>query len=445
MPGFQPLSAGQEAVWLLHRLNPGSTGYSILTAVHVRGLLDDALLERAVQVVAERHPVLRSRFVELDGCPGRVELGPEAVRLDVREVGDLDEGQLLALIRAVYEVPFRLAEEPPLRVTLLRLRPRESVLVLVVQHIASDATSQWLVLRELLDAHQSLARTGHARLSAVRASYGEHVAAERRLLAGPRGQQMAAYWGAVRSGAVPAELPADRPRPAISPALGATCRVALPRDAGARVSELARKLAITPHALLTGIFQAMVYRYGGGAYAGHDSLIGCAASNRSPQALNTIGYFVNLLLLRSSIRRGATFREVFLDAHRQVLGGIANVGYPTVLLGGGEPLARLAFTLFPVDRLEPRLPPPTDGAITGPEGEYQGLSLAMLDVANMEGQFDLNAEARISGDDLTAVLRYDTAIFDEASVRRFADGYVRLLEAALADPGTLIHKAPLAS
>lgn len=440
MPGFQPLSAGQESMWLLHRLNPDSAAYSILTAVRVRGLLDDALLRRAVHAVAERHPLLRSRFFEFEGCPVRTEFGPDAVRLDIREADDASEELLPALIRAIYEVPFRLGEEPPLRVTLVRLRPRDSVLILVTQHIASDATSQWLILRELLDAHQSLVKTGETGLPILRADYDQHVAEERALLATLRGQQMAAYWRAVRSGSAAAQLPTDRPRPAFPSMRGATCRVALPRDAGARVNELARELAITPYALLTGVFQAMVYRYAGGGYAGGESLIACAASNRSPKTLNTVGYFVNLLLLRSSIRRGTTFRQVFREAHRQVLGGIANVGYPTVLLGGGEALARLAFTLFATDRLEPRLPPSPDGGLEGAEYEYRGLSLTVLDLPNMEGQFDLSAEARMAKDILTIALRYDTTIFDETTVKRFAEGYARLLSVALADADTPVHK-----
>ncbi|MFI2612147.1 condensation domain-containing protein [Kitasatospora sp. NPDC018619] len=450
MAAAQPLSVGQEALWFLYRLAPDSAAYSILSAVRVRTPLDDALLDRAVRAVAGRHAVLRSRYREVDGRPHRADLGADAVRLEVREVGPVSDERLYALVREVYEAPFRLSSEPPLRVALLRLGPADAVLVLVVHHIAGDATSQWLVLRELLDAHQSAALTGETGLAPLPLGYEDHVAAERALIASPRGARMAAYWRAVRAGATAAELPTDRPRPPVQSFRGSACAVPLPDGAGARVRAAAEELGVTPFAFLLGVFQVLVHRYAG--YG--EALIGCAASNRTPRTLGLVGYLVNPLPLRSSIHRSTTFRQAVLAAQSQVLHGMANVGYPTVLAGRGEgaqeapeakgPPAHLAFTLIAADRLEPRLPYPAAGRTEGPEYEYRGLRLAVLDLPHMEGQFDLNADVRLTGDALTAFFRYDTALFERGTVERIAAGYARLLAAALADVDAPVARASLA-
>ncbi len=441
----RPLSAGQESMWLLHRLSPDSPAYSILTGVRVLGPLHDQLLDQTVRTVAERHPVLRSRYFERDGRLGRADLGPDAVRLRVREIGPLPEDQLREAVLEEYRRPFALEAQAPLRVTLLRTAPTDAVLVLVIQHVAGDASSQWLVLRELLDVYSSLIQTGEPEPEPRRVSFDEHVAAERALLESERGTRMARYWQELRAGAAPAELPADRPRPAVQSLRGAAVIVPLPDGTGARVKAAAGEHGVTPFAVLLGVFQVMAHRYGG--YG--DALIGCAASIRTPRTAQTIGYLVNPVLLRSSVSRRTTFRETVLAAHAQVLRGLANAAYPTVLLTRDQrepargPLAHLAFTLIVTDRLKPRLPYPAPGRLVGPEAEYRGLRLALLDLPHMEGQFDLNAEVRLSGDALAAVFRYDTDLFDPATAERIAASYARLLAAALDDPGLTAAKAPL--
>jgi hypothetical protein len=443
---LRPLSAGQESLWLLHRLAPDSPAYSILTAVRIRGPLDERLLDRAVRTVAERHPPLRSRYFEQDGHPYRADLGSDAVRLAVREAGSLPEDRLRAAVTEEYQRPFRLETQAPMRVTLLRATPRDAVLVLVIQHVAGDASSQWLVLRELLDVYGNLAETGFPGAEPRRASFDEHVDTERALPDSQRGERMARYWQQVRAGAAPAELPTDRPRPALRSLRGAAAAVPLPEGTGARVRCVAEDLGVTPFAFLLGVFQVMAHRYGG--YG--DALIGCAASARTPKTARTVGYIVNLLSLRSSISRRTTFREAARAAHLQVLSGLANVAYPTVLLTREEagrprgPLTHLAFTLIVTDRLEPRLAFPPAGELVGPETQYRGLRLALLDLPHMEGQFDLNAEVRLSGDTLAAVFRYDTDLFDPPTAEGIAGSYARLLAAALDDVDLAAAKAPLA-
>lgn len=441
----QELTAGQESMWLAHRLAPDSPAYSILTAVRILTAVDDAVLARAVRIVAERHPPLRSRYYEQDGRPLCADLGPDAVRLAVRELGPLPDQHLRERALEEYRRPFRLETEAPLRVSLLRATPQEAVLVLVIQHVAGDASSQWLVLREILDVYSSLIQAGQPSPEPDRAPFARHVAAERDLIGSERGERMARYWRELRAGAEPAELPADRPRPAAPSLRGAACTVPLPAGSGARVRTAAEELGVTPFALLLGVFQVMAHRYGG--YG--DALIGSAASCRTRETAQTVGYLVNPVLLRSSISRRTTFREAVLAAHNQVLRGLMNVAYPTVLLARDEnarsrgPLAHLAFTLIMADRLEPRLAFPADGALIGPETDYRGLRLALLDLPHMEGQFDLNTELRLSGDTLVAVFRYATDLFDPETAQGFADGYARLLAAALDDPDLPAGKAPL--
>ena len=64
-----PLSYGQEALWFLWKLIPGTWAYNIVLPVGVRGRLDVAAFRRAVQKLSDRHAALRTEFGEDAGRP----------------------------------------------------------------------------------------------------------------------------------------------------------------------------------------------------------------------------------------------------------------------------------------------------------------------------------------------------------------------------------------
>ncbi len=65
-----PLSHGQRSLWFVNKLAPESApAYTLVFAAGLESVADSSALERAVRTVIERHPILRSTFVEVDGEP----------------------------------------------------------------------------------------------------------------------------------------------------------------------------------------------------------------------------------------------------------------------------------------------------------------------------------------------------------------------------------------
>ena len=76
LDGPAPLSFGQQRMWFLDRLGVGAQAYNVPTAFRVKGPLDVAALERSLNRIIQRHAILRTTFVELDGEPRQV-VAPE--------------------------------------------------------------------------------------------------------------------------------------------------------------------------------------------------------------------------------------------------------------------------------------------------------------------------------------------------------------------------------
>ncbi|MDG4786439.1 condensation domain-containing protein [Micromonospora sp. WMMD1102] len=454
-----PLSVGQEALWFLYQLAPESPAYNITLAVRVRTALDDAALARAVDALVARHPVLGTAFAERDGAPRQyVPAAPPAASpagaaasrwLEIRDVPGRTDAALLGLARSVGEQPFRLGAGEVFRVVLLRRAAADAALVLVTHHIVSDATSQWLLLRDLLAGYRGIAAGGAPDWAPLTAGYLDHVEAERKLLDSPRRARLERYWRERCTGVSAGVIPLDRPRPERQTFDGATHHLRLPDELAGRVRSAASAAGVTPFAFLLGVFQATLYRYGGQ----DDFTLGCPVATRYGAGLrDVVGYLVNTVVLRSSFAPGATFAAAVASAHRELLSGLAHVGYPFPLLdrmlgaargGSRAPLFRIAFTMVAADRLDPPLPLVPEGAVVGPEIEHSGLRLAAFDVPQLEGQFDLNVELRQSEDSLAGAFRYNTDLFDDATIERLTGHYRRLLEAATADPTHRIDRVSL--
>jgi NRPS condensation-like uncharacterized protein len=152
-----PLSFGQERLWFLEQLEPGSPLYNIPAAVRLSGPLDAAALAQALQQLVDRHEALRTTFASLEGRPVQVIAPAPSVPLPLEDLAGEADPEAAALERATAEAqrPFDLAEGPLLRAGLLRLGPEAHVLLLTLQHAIADDWSMGLLIRELAACYQA--------------------------------------------------------------------------------------------------------------------------------------------------------------------------------------------------------------------------------------------------------------------------------------------------
>ena len=427
-PSPLDLSVGQQALWLQYRLAPDSAAYNDAGALLLRPRPDVAALNRAVRAVLDRHDLLRSRFVEHAGQPGRVVDAPGRSVLQVRDVAGVDDRALHAMARQVCTAPFRLDADGPFRVVLLR-READAVLVVVTHHIATDAQSQRIVWRDLMAAYRSTVHGTPTQWPQLTATFDDYVRREHELLSSPRGAEFARYWEGLCRGARAATLPTDRPRPATPAFAGATRRRPVPAELADRVRAAASAASCTPFALLLGAFHATLHRYTGQA----DLTVGVPASTRRVRPLrDLVGLLVNTIVVRADFTPWTTLGDTVGALNRQLADSLRRVTYPYAHLGvghGREPLFRTAITMVKLAADEP-LPDGRDGSV-----ETFGFRAQRLDVPQLEGQLDLTVEVTHRPDGLSLEFRYDTELFDADTVDRLVDHYLRVVDLTCRRPG----------
>ena len=155
--GTLPLSFFQERLWVLQRLDPQNTAYLLEAHWHAPSGVDAAQLQAAVARVHARHEGLHVAFTEEGGEPRArvVEVPPVALH-DLSALDPVEQKRCFAadIERAVH-TPIDLARDPVARFAVYRLREGVSAVMLCAHHIALDAWSIQLVMREIAAELQS--------------------------------------------------------------------------------------------------------------------------------------------------------------------------------------------------------------------------------------------------------------------------------------------------
>ncbi|MFK8850913.1 amino acid adenylation domain-containing protein [Streptomyces sp. Ac-502] len=166
-PARLRLSPAQRRLWFLHRLDGPGAAYNVPLVLRLRGAVDSGALNDALGDVVGRHEVLRTVFAEAaDGEPYQVVRDHDAERpyLTVTPVGHpaVDAPEVVRSVRYAFD----LARELPFRAELFRGPEGESLLVVVVHHIAADGWSLAPLWRDVVTAYE--ARTGGERRTGAR-------------------------------------------------------------------------------------------------------------------------------------------------------------------------------------------------------------------------------------------------------------------------------------
>ncbi|MEU5693389.1 amino acid adenylation domain-containing protein [Actinosynnema sp. NPDC020468] len=425
-PDPVPLSAEQSRLWFLDRMEDAGSSYHVPMAQRLRGPLDVAALRSALADVVERHEVLRTVFPDRDGVPEQRVLTDVAPELRV-----VAAQWPPALEEAVAE-PFDLAVDLPIRAVLHRLSEEDHVLLLVLQHIATDGWSWRPLLRDLAEAYRARL-AGHAPgWTPLPVQYADYALWQREFLA----TEPVDHWRESLAG-LPEEitLPVDRPRPDVPTGRGRQVPVELDADAHRRLLAVARSHHATLFMVVQAAFAVLLSRLG----AGEDVPLGTAVAGRSDEALDDlVGFFVNTLVLRTDLSADPTFGELVERVREADLAAYEHQEVP---------FDRVVEELNPV-RSPARHPlfqafVAVQPAPTGPE--FAGLDVEPVEVEVETAKFDLALMLTETTDEagrpagLTGSLEYSADLFDARTAEVLAARFARV--AAEVDPAAPVSRA----
>ena len=426
-----PTSFPQDPILFFHELAPDNLAYNNQVTIHLRGDLNVAVLERTLGEIVRRHEALRTTFVREDGEWRQVIHPPFPVTLPIVAAAP-------GVLRSIFEHHFDPAKLPLVQWTLLRLGPREHVLVHLEHHLIHDGWSFGVFMKELLAVYTAY-RAGQASpLAELPVQFADFALWQRNLLQGEVLLRLLSYWKSQLAGPLPVlELPTDRVRPSIQSFRGDEVQADPPPPCAVALRAFARTHRCSLFSVMLAGFLSLLRRYAGQ----DDILVGAAYANRESKEVEAlIGMTVNMLPLRVNLAGDPTFIELVERVHAVARNALAHQALPFDVIvrsldlprdPSRNPLCQVAFSFHDSPVPSVQLPGLT-GEISYPHNGSAKFDMNVIVIPYGEKQAD--AESALRDERITIKWDCNTDLFDHATVERMLERYLRVLEAGTADP-----------
>lgn len=438
-----PLSFAQERLWFMDQLTPGNSAYNEPAMVVLDGHLDIGALQTSLDAVIEHHEILRTTFKTeqnsvSSGRNGQAYRQPvqsiaesltiEIPLVDLQNLDAVEQEQVVKqLAIANANTRFNLSQGPLLRPQLLQLAPAKHVLLLTLHHIVADGWSKGVLIQDLSQLYTNSVAQRDQDLPQLPIQYADFALWQRQQDFEPQ----LTYWRRQLGGDLPTlALPLDAPRPTRRSDQGATVSMTLSPQLSTALLQLSRQEETTLFMTLMAGFNLLLCCH----THQRDILVGTDVANRNRSEVEgLIGFFVNLLVLRTDLSGNPSFEQLLQRVKTVALDAYDHQDIPFAQLvdvlqpqrqEGLLPLFQVLFVLqnAPMPALE--LP---DLTMTPTQPDLQ------------TAKFDLALFIQETSDGLVINWNYSTDIFQETTIHRLAQQYADLLQRLVNSPETPIE------
>ncbi len=426
-----PLSVIQRRTWRLHELDPATAATHVHAAAwRLRGPVDAAAVQGALDDFVARHDQMRTRFAVEDGAPVQL-LDPDArLVLERVDFGGVPAHERDAALERYFadeeDRPFDPGAAPLFRASLVTFAPDDHLLYTLRHGLIWDGWSFDIFLAEFRALYEARALGRDAALPRPPITYGDFAAWQEGHLASPEMARQVAWWREHLGGELPVlELPADRPRPAQPSYKGARTYLSFTRAEVDRLNALAQQHGATLFMLLLSGYNALLHRYSGQRAL----LVGTPVRGRTrAETEQVVGAFVNTVMLRFDVDPEAPFAALLARVRDVTLDAFGHQDMPFELLGNKVPVVRALFSMQDA---------------RGRPAEAAGVRVEQVHVPQRAATNDLMLWTMETADGLIAVLNFSTDLFERATAERFLAHLRGLLLSLLDDPRRAVGRLPL--
>jgi hypothetical protein len=432
----RPLSFAQEWFWSLEQLSAGDPAYHLPLGVVLDGELNVPAVGASLTEVVRRHEILRCAFIEIEGRPAQLLIPARPVMLPVVDLGLMPRVLAHAIARQVMlrltRLRFDLSRGAMLRASLLRLTAQQHMLFMVLHHIASDAWSSSILLRELSVLYNAFSQNRPSPLADLPLQYADVARWQRRRVNGVRLEQMSQYWKKRLAGIPLLPLRIGRQgRPEVQSFRGGRQGFSIPAGPSESLRTFSRNQGATLYMTLLTAFAVLLYRYNGQ----DDIVIGSPLSGRAcPETEGLIGSFVNTLPMRCDLSGNPRFDETVRRVRETVLAAFAHQELPFERIVAVVSPERTAShtpiyqTVFDFNNT-PRLP----------EAASPGLDFYTMGLDTGAAKLDLVVDMWWRGAELAGSVEYGSAVLDGDEAVELCRRFEILLNNVAAHPGVRLN------
>jgi len=421
-----PLSSTQKRLYFLYELDRASLAYNLPKAIRIRGVLDRERFRRIINIIVQRHEILRTHVDMVGG--EYVQRIAENIDIPIEYFNTTAE-KAFQLVQE-FSRPFDLNAGPLIRVGLIETAKDDYIYVLDMHHFISDAVSYTIFLKEFTALYkgeeleeQVLQYRDYAVWQASEI-YQQAVARER------------SWWLQQFNGGVTMlDLPLDHSRPAVFNYSGNVIDFLLSDGDVSSLRKIAEEGGATLFMVLLSIYSILLGKLTGQ----EDVVIGTPASGRNHADLeNIMGVFMNTLVIRTHPYGAMSYREFLRQLKSNTLAVFDQQAFPYELLIKDLNMER-----------DTSRNPLFDVFMTyGNQQEtleLPGLTMSPFHIGSTATQFDLTLNVNEMEGGISLNFVYSRGLFKQETIERFIGYFQQIVSAIITDPARTISSIDMLS
>lgn len=437
--GMLPLSPAQQRLWYICRLEPDSPAFNLVHTFHIKGALNREYLQKAVDLIVERHESLRMVFDHVDGTP-YVKV-KDTVRAVVNYIdmtaSSLDESmqRTSAHIKAEAPRPYDLSHGPLFRWRLYKLSNTEHLLTCMVHHLVSDGWSMSIMLNEIEKSYSALCMGQKPDNKELEIGYADYAEWMNRYVEHTDTTQEREFWSDYFKDGLPIlQLPTDYVRPDHLKYTGGLVRFHFDSALTTAIHTYADTHNVNTFSILLGLYGILLNRYS----RQKNIVIGCPSANRIRLEFEpVIGLFLNMIPLRIDLTTPADINAFILNTHADIKRAFTH--------------SRIQFGSI-VEALKPRRLP-NYSPVFQTMFAYNNYSFNKEKGSGVQyeptiadrgaSEYDLSLYMWEIDGVIRGALEYSDELFNESTIRQMASRFKSLIRNALSDPFCDVNHLPL--
>jgi amino acid adenylation domain-containing protein len=419
---YYPLSSAQKRLFFLWQLEPKRIDYNMPNFVILEGELSKERIEKTFCRLIERHEILRTSFIILDGQP--FQKIADKINFELKYFST-SEDKAKEIVKH-YIKPFDLKKTPLLNIKLIRIGETSHILLMDMHHIITDGISMGIFVKEFM------ALNGGLELSPVGYQYKDYSEWQNSESMKTVKKQQENYWVKQFEGELPVlNLPTDFERLKRSKFEGKMVLFEIEKEDMKQLNDMANKRDVSLYILLLTMFYILLSKESDQ----EDIIVGTYTSGRGHADLeNTIGMFLNTLALRNFPSAEKTFLYFLREVKEKTLTAFENQDYQFEELvnrlnienvPNRNPIFDVVFALQNFDFPEVKLP---------------GLTLIPYKTDLNIAKFDMHWFCTEGNENLSIAVEYNTSLFKKVTIERFIQDFLSIVSSILNNPDIKIEE-----
>jgi NAD(P)-dependent dehydrogenase (short-subunit alcohol dehydrogenase family)/ubiquinone/menaquinone biosynthesis C-methylase UbiE/acyl carrier protein len=444
-PAFA-LSYGQRALWFIYKFMPESTAYNVSFSAILEPSLALRPFELAFNKVIARHAALRTVFLEdSEGQPVQRVLPNSFLNVNIVDADAWTEPELREQVIERNRQKFDLGSQTA-RLDIFR-QSRRDILLFTVHHLVFDFWSAKIFLNDLRNFYAAELENREIVMPPVEAEYRDFVQWQTSLVESSEGERQWNYWKGILAGDLPT----------LSTAIIASSRHAengngrpgsIDLQFNGSSPNFLRQFCVdhdaSEYMVLLSAFQLLLFQFS----QQNDVIVGSPVSGRTqPRWGDVVGYFVNMLPIRTNISADETFAAHLRNVRGAVLQAFDHQEFPFPLMverlrlrqgRGRSPVFQAIFNFLTnrsdVDLLS------NSSDVSEFSANFANSKLRTYPIPQFEGQFEIAMELASVDGVLSGKLKYDGNFFNHATVVAMAESYRKILVSAMQNSDSPIRE-----